>query len=486
MPSETKKIWLELQIPRVHSCAASVIACYHCLVMTVASQTSRAKKGVLSIESASSQATLNGKTLPINSHWLYVYALLALRWLEGKPTVTFEELNRLPTWTHVEAKSLRTSLFRHVDTMMTAGLELIVSPLGERTKRFSLNPALVRSVKFDACPEDIRDWLGLYLEKAESSALDVRLLTLVGSAELAFEQGRYDDAESFVASVLKGNPSIEQRVQVLALDAWIKSFRAPREVAWDAVQELHAIRLAHSLPPALEAGIWIQEGRYYTKHRDIKAAKRVYTRASKLAGPDDDRVWGGVHFGLGYIAQWEGKLEESMGRYQLSLQHFSKARWAWGMQAQYNNLAAVCFLQHDRFESSNPKRAARWLTDAIRWLEETRVFVEQMDFGGAADLECNLAYAYRITGQHQAAREMLRYGWNLANAAHSVCDQGLVCAELAELEQALGNQDRAVAEYERAVGFFGALQTQDWFEACQQRLAELRGEKPLGKALKLW
>jgi tetratricopeptide (TPR) repeat protein len=454
--------------------------------MTVASQTSRAKKGVLSIESASSQATLNGKTLPINSHWLYVYALLALRWLEGKPTVTFEELNRLPTWTHVEAKSLRTSLFRHVDTMMTAGLELIVSPLGERTKRFSLNPALVRSVKFDACPEDIRDWLGLYLEKAESSALDVRLLTLVGSAELAFEQGRYDDAESFVASVLKGNPSIEQRVQVLALDAWIKSFRAPREVAWDAVQELHAIRLAHSLPPALEAGIWIQEGRYYTKHRDIKAAKRVYTRASKLAGPDDDRVWGGVHFGLGYIAQWEGKLEESMGRYQLSLQHFSKARWAWGMQAQYNNLAAVCFLQHDRFESSNPKRAARWLTDAIRWLEETRVFVEQMDFGGAADLECNLAYAYRITGQHQAAREMLRYGWNLANAAHSVCDQGLVCAELAELEQALGNQDRAVAEYERAVGFFGALQTQDWFEACQQRLAELRGEKPLGKALKLW
>jgi tetratricopeptide (TPR) repeat protein len=460
--------------------------CYHCLVITATSQTSRAKKGVLSIESASSQATLNGKSLPINSHWLYVYALLALRWLEGKPTVTFEELNRLPTWTHVEAKSLRTSLFRHVDTMMTAGLELIVSPLGERTKRFSLNSELVRSVKFDACPEDIRDWLGLYLEKAESSALDVRLLTLVGSADLAFEQGRYDDAEGFVAAVLNANPSIEQRVHVLALDAWIKSFRAPREVAWDAVQELHAIRLANSLPPALEAIIWIQEGRYYTKHRDIKTAKRVYTRASKLAGPDDDRVWGGVHFGLGYIAQWEGKLEDSMRRYQLSLQHFSKARWAWGMQAQYNNLAAVCFLQHARFESRDPKRAARWLNDAIRWLEETRAFVEQMDFGGAADLECNLAYAYRLTGKHDEARKMLRIGWNLANAARSVVDQGMVCAELAELEEVLGHRAKAILEYEKAIAFFAEVSTEEWLTDSQQRLAELRGERPLTKALKLW
>jgi hypothetical protein len=81
---------------------------------------------------------------------------------------------------------------------------------------------------------------------------------------------------------------------------------------------------------------------------------------------------------------------------------------------------------------------------------------------------------------------MLRAGWNLANAARGVVDQGLVCAELAELEETLGNRNKAVLEYERAIDFFGEVAMKDWLEACQQRISELRSEKPMGKPLKLW
>jgi hypothetical protein len=65
---------------------------------------------------------------------------------------------------------------------------------------------------------------------------------------------------------------------------------------------------------------------------------------------------------------------------------------------------------------------------------------------------------------------MLRFGWNLANAARSVVDQGLVCAELAELEEVLGDRAKAILEYERAVGFFTEVATEEWLNACQKRL----------------
>ena len=446
----------------------------------------RVTRGRLLLETQSGRAQLDGKALPVTAHWLYVYALLGVRKLEGQPAVTVEEINRLPTWTHVESKSLRTSAYRHADTMREAGLELLVSPEGERTKRFLLNPSLVRDVQFDLPLEQVQTWLGLQADVIQVASQDVRILTWVSSAEMAFEQGRYDDAETFIARVLKAGSTLEQKVLVLNLAAWIKSFRAPKDLAWDAIRDLHTLREAQPMPASLEASIWLQEGRFYTKHRDARAAKRVYTRASKLAGPDDDRIWGGIHFGLGYIAQWEGKLEESMRRYGLSLKHFSKARWAWGMQAQYNNLAAVCFLQHDRYERRDPKKAARWLKDAVRWLEETKAFVEQMDFGGAADLEVNLAYSYRILGDFKEARAMIDQGWRLAKAARCVMDQGMVCAERAELEETLGNRAKAIEDYVQGIAFLNEVNAEDWLKACQERLEELRGLRPLGKPLKLW
>jgi tetratricopeptide (TPR) repeat protein len=449
-------------------------------------KTIRGKRGLLQIDTLSGQATFEGRALSITAHWLYVYALLGLNALDGQPAVAFEEVNRLPTWTHVEAKSVRTSIFRHAESVRDAGLELIVSPVGERTKRFLLNPKLIRHIQFDVTLDRVRCWLGLSFASDLAPSHDVRVLAWINSAEMAFEQGRYDDSEVFIAQVLEAKAALEHHVRVMALASWIKSFRASREVAWDAMLELHALRKSQPLAPALQAIIWLQEGRFYLKHRDAQAAKRAYTSAAKLAASDDERTLGAIQAGLGYLAQWDNKLDEALRRYETALGHYSKAHWAWAMQAQYNNIAAICFLQHARFETRDPKKAAKWLADAIRWLEDTKAFGDQMDFGGAADLEVNLAYAYRLTEKYQAARDMLRYGWNLAHAGHCIADQGLVCAELAELEEALGNRSKAIVEYGRAIEFFSEVEMQDWLKACQNRLSELREEIPLGKALKLW
>ena len=113
-------------------------------------------------------------------------------------------------------------------------------------------------------------------------------------------------------------------------------------------------------------------------------------------------------------------------------------------------------------------------------------FAREMDYGGAVDLETNLAYAARLQGDYTAAGEWLRRARGVVSASESTTDLACIEAEQAELHEALGDRAAAISALHRAVILLHQVGTDAWTTAAENRLAQLEGRLPLGKPFKLW
>lgn len=448
---------------------------------------------VLTIETATGRVLYDRQPLPVSLHWAYLYGLLALRVLDGGAReVTIEDICRLPTWTEVQPRSVATSVARHLTTMQTKGFTLIAAPHGGRTRRIGLDPTQVPRVRIDVGRAAFLAWLGVSsdppppFEHIEAG----RLLVL---AETAFEQGMYAEAETRALKALALGPGVDQRLRGLALVAWVRTINAPYDEGWAAVQvlqthlKLFQARSEDVQPsPGAEALVWLQTGRFHMRKQQARRAREAYSRAAKLLTPEHHREWGAVESGLGYLAQQSGQLDEAERRYRAALEQFSKGRWPWAMHVQYNNLAAVCFNLHSELEEKEPETAAEWLNAAVRWSHDAMEFAREMDYGGAVDLETNLAYAARLQGDYEAAKEWIRRARGVVSASESTTDLACIEAEQAELHEALGNRAAAISTLHQAVLLLHQVGTDTWTTAAEDRLAQLEGRVPLGKPLKLW
>ena len=446
---------------------------------------------LLTIDTRTGRALYRGLPLPISRHWVYLYGLLALRVLDGDTReVSVDEIRRLPSWTEVQPRSVATSLARHATTMQAKELRLITSPHGQRSKAVSLDPERVSRVRFDIGRDALLAWLNL-TPPPVASGTGVEADRLLVLAETAFEQGMYSEAEIRALRALALEPSPDQHLRVLALVAWVQTINAPYKIGWATVKALQ-VQLAMfqqaglAVDPGSEALVWIQTARFYMRKQRPQYARTAYLRAVRLLTPEHHREWGAVEAGLGYLAQLSGELDEAERRYRTALDRFSKGRWPWAMHVQYNNLAAVCFNLHVQLEDTRPAVAGHWLKEAVRWSMDAMEFAREMDYGGAVDLETNLAYAARLEGRMVEATEWLRRARGIVAASMSTSDLACIEAEQAELEEAQGRREAAVTSLRKAVALLHEVGTQTWTTAAEHRLDQLEGRLSMGKPLKLW
>jgi tetratricopeptide (TPR) repeat protein len=463
-----------------------------------------AAKPGLEIATKSARVSFRGEDLKLTRHWVYVYGLLALRTLENEgQSVSVKEINRLPTWTHLQERSVATSIFRHVESMRVKGSAFISSPPNERTKWFTLDTALVGPVKTDVNLDDLRAWLGLSGVSRNAAYFGTpEAAKMVTIAEATFEQGRMDEVDGFVDQMLSANPSKDQTMQALMVRAWKQAFTQPTDVAFQAVEVLHAFvkrcrdqerdipvgEIADRLSPSCEALAWVQEARLYLWSQRFQNARVALGKAAKLLHENNHRELSAVEFGYGYIAQEvSGDLEEAESRYARALMHASKAHWPWGVGAQLANLAAVTFKLYERYVESDPVLATRWLDCAIARAEHQADLAEHVDYGGAADLETNLAFAYRVKGDLDRCDVWVTKALRVTRVAGNTRDLGLAIAERAELEFARDERHAALESWREAFSLLeGAGASKNWLQAVRHRISELEAVLPLGKALKLW
>ena len=445
----------------------------------------------MTINTRTGRALYRGLQLPISRHWVYLYGLLALRVMDGDAReVGVAEIRRLPSWTEVQPRSMATSLARHATTMQARDLRLITSPHGQRSKAVSLDPERVSRVRFDVGRDALLAWLNLTVQPV-ATGTGVETARLLVLAETAFEQGMYAEAEIRALRVVALEPSPDQHLRVLALVAWVRTINAPYSDGWAAIKDLQAqltlFRQAGlSIDPESEALVHIQTARFHMRKQRSRQARTAYLRAARLLTPEHHREWGAVESGLGYLAQLSGELDEAERRYRAALDRFSNGRWPWAMHVQYNNLAAVCFNLHVQLEDTRPDSAGHWLKEAVRWSMDAMEFAREMDYGGAVDLETNLAYAARLEGRMDEAIEWLRRARGIVAASMSTSDLACIEAEQAELEEAQGRRAAAIISLQKAVVLLHEVGTQSWTAAAEHRLDQLEGRQPMGKPLKLW
>ncbi|WP_424950839.1 hypothetical protein [Deinococcus sp.] len=381
-------------------------------------------------------------------------------------------------------------------TMQQLGLGLIVAPRGRRTKAVSLDPGRVSQVTADVDQAELVAWLGLSAEPQETPETEnVKAERLLVLAQTAFEQGMYAEAEARALRVLPLGPSPVQHLRALALVAWVRTVNAPHAQGWAAVKALQAqLKVFQEqarqegtrLDTAAEALVWLQTARFYVRKHKTRLAREAYARAARHLSPTQYRELGVIESGLGYLAQQSGQLDEAERRYRAALELYSKGRWPWAMHVQYNNLAAVCFNLHAQLEDADPAAALAHLEEAVRWSEDALEFAKEMDYGGAVDLEVNMAYAMRLMGRFERAAHWIRRAENIASTSESASDLACTYAERAELEEALGQREAAMASMRGAVRLLRQVGSDAWTLAAQKRLEELEGQRPLGKPLKLW
>lgn len=452
---------------------------------------------LLTIDTKTNRVLYSGQMLPLTPHWVYVYGLLALRILEGGSwDVLVDDIARLPTWTEVQPRSVATSLARHKLTMQAKGFDLIAHPHGQRTKSVSLDPQRVSRVRADVGRKALRVWLGLSAEPEKPPEPDnleaERLLVL---AQTAFEQGMYTEAEARALKVLPLEPSAGQHLRALALVAWVRTVNAPHADGWAAVKALQAQLKVYQerarqegerLDAAAEALVWLQTGRFHVRKHQVRLARQAYARAAQLLTPTQYRELGIIESGLGYLAQQAGQLDEAERRYRAALKLYSNGDWPWAMHVQYNNLAAVCFNLHAELEDTRPQEAMAHLEQAVRWSQDALEFAREMDYGGAVDLEVNMAYAMRLLGRFDQAAQWIKRAESIASTSESTTDLACTHAERAELEEALGQREAATASMQEAVKLLQEVGAEAWTVAAEERLQELQGQRPLGRPLKLW
>jgi tetratricopeptide (TPR) repeat protein len=440
----------------------------------------------LAFETRSSSVYLNGRRLDLDLRQQRLLGVVAERFLSTGSSTDVGEFRRAQGWAHLEAAPLKNAASRLLMRLNEVQAPVICHAPREKTKRWAIDQRVVLALWHDlATPAAFAEWIyGPPREASLPAELEAaRLLVL---AQTAFEQGRFSDAERLAAAVLAEPSTPDQQLRALALLAWIRTVCDDYAQGEAAVQRLQRRLAAGPAPsPEVEALVWIQTARFYLRKLQAPQARAAYTRAARLLSAEHHREWGAIESGLGYLGQQAGSLQAAARHYRLALDHFTRGQWPWAMHVQYNNLAAIHFLLH----AAPRGRAAvgrAHLHSAVQWSLQAREFAESMDFGGAVDLEVNLAYAYRLLGRLDDAREELRKASNVARASASLTDRACVLAEQAELDEALGRRSEAAETLRAATILLRQIGNTDWTQAAEQRLAELEGRVPLTRPLKLW
>ncbi len=438
---------------------------------------------------------LDDRLLPLTRRWALVVARFALARVEAKNNparafVSVLEVVRVPGWEKTSAKNAGKSLQRfEEDKLEKIGAPIFSAEHGEWTKQVRLNPDFVTDIGF---VEPIRQ-VRLTLKIPSQSVVRRSLMAThhLSLAQTAFEQGRYTEVEEIVTKALAADATPDQVIEGLALWAWTRAVQGEREQALRLVQELqkrasdfHASgQTVHASSQAL---VWIQTARFHLRMEEWQPARRAYAKAATLVLPEDHRGWGALESGWGFLAQMADRLDEAEQHYEAALERFTLARWSWGIQVAYGNLCAVCLLRYEQYEVDQPEKARACLDQAIEWCLQTVQFSEDMNFGGSGSNEINLANAYRILRQFDKARVWLTEADRWIDASDNKPEVAGSLAARAELEEAEGNRDGALELLRQASVIFGEIGRHETVGLVLDRMTQLEGQKPMGRALNLW
>lgn len=436
----------------------------------------------------------------ITRHWAYVYGLLVLHRLEhqqaGIPEtgVTADQINRLPTWTQVQARSLATTLFRHLEGAKALGL--MAAPPHERTKRFWLRTDL--EVGADVEVGELRAWLGMTEPQAATRLTDNSIMAAYwfALAQIAYDQGRDAEVESHVREGLNMQPTIDQKMQGMAVWAQAMINGGTPVQARTVLDQMHQLakQARHQaadnpgpLSPACEALIWIHEVRLAWRLWQPRKLRQYVNKAASLLTDQNHREWAGLEAALGYLAQRSGNLEEAEKRYKAALIRSSLAHMAKGIHFQQINLSAIYFIQYQNNRDINPSLAHVYLEQGLNLTLAAKRMSDTLDLSGNGDIEVNLAFAYREKGSYSEAQRFVDRAFNVAKACNNNYVRALAHAELAELRLSQENFEEARDQWLQALTILREIGVSgDWINQIQQRLRELSGEVPLTHALKLW
>jgi tetratricopeptide (TPR) repeat protein len=438
--------------------------------------------GLLHLETVSGRVLFEGQALPkVTPHWAYIYGLLALRHLEGTHEITSEEIALLPTWINVSALSIGPSLFRHNISMHKQGLDLIVSPERETTKRFFLNKNRVARVITDVSDKELRSWLGISEKRESSKIANFQVLLKLELARTIFEIGRFAEVESICREALDLPGRFDEKLLALAQIAWVKTFIASKSESRQAIEELQEAlkvfkntRSDDSVSPNIEARVWIQTARHYWRHLEPSTAMKALDRAEKLLQPANSMEWAAIHAGRGFLAQKAGKLDQAAVHNLAAFNYAAQAQWRWSMTAQVVNRCAILMELYHQNKVNDLDHAKSYLIEAIQWITLSLALANEMDAGGAADLEINLMLIYTWLEQFDDARLWLKKAENIVNASKLKQDSAELNYEAAELEVATGNGAAAIVRLERSVCLYDELEMRVQLKAAKKRLKEYR------------
>lgn len=455
--------------------------------------TEKQTAGLFYLETKTSKAWFDGQKVPMTPHWAYLFGLLILRRLEGgHQPVTVPDICRLPTWTAAQPKSVGNNVHRQVRKLNRLGFQLVTSPNREHTKRFVLDPTQVKQVGCDVKVPQLKAWLGL--TQRDSVVGDPKVLMQIERARVYFEVGRFGEAKKSCEEVLQMDARMDDHLRALVLSAWITLQSEPKTKAKAAVERTQqALREfkawgteADQVSRVAEAGVWIHTARYHYLYREFRPAERAFSKAEPLLSPDDHREWSSIHAGRGYMARQRGDLDAGHQHHLLALQFASKACWRLGMVIQINNLGAVCMQRFQKLEDTDPTEAQRALEEAQKWCNDSLNLLNEVDLGGTAEQEFNLAFIELLLGNMKDAREWLKNGINHSNKPDAPHDKVVHTQLTAELDLAEGNREAAIAGYEKAIVDGMELEDQNWERLLRQRLYGIRTNSKKSKPLKLW
>jgi tetratricopeptide (TPR) repeat protein len=258
---------------------------------------------------------------------------------------------------------------------------------------------------------------------------DPEVIGLLNRARSLFEKGKFVESLSRCDEALASNINLEDRIQCLAVIAWVKLFTFPVSEATEAVQAMNVyLEGGEELSQKAEALIWLQNGRLYNRIREFELAKSSFLKAQNLLEdvPQSELEQGSVLAGLGYIAQNKDDLDTAQNLYQQAIHHFSRTQWHWGIQVQYSNLAAISCLRYEMEFHRNPAAAEAHLRDAQRYCKDGKAFLDDVGIGGLTDLETTLSYIYRMLKDFKQAQYWVDVAMALAVNSDSLAEIGLV------------------------------------------------------------
>jgi tetratricopeptide (TPR) repeat protein len=262
------------------------------------------------------------------------------------------------------------------------------------------------------------------------------ITAMLESAQSYFETGLFEQSLEMTHKILSLEPSFDQHIRALAIEAWVKLFNANRSEAEEAVgimlNQVKVFRKIKNtdLTDRAEVIALVQAARlhnYY--HDDPKFAEKYYRKAEHLLQPYFYYETGAISTGRGLIAQHKGLLEEAHHHYRIGVEAFAQARWQWGLGAALNNIACVVLLRFEAMPNQKSVEAKNLLLEAKDILEQSLTLAGITDLSSDIDVETNLVFICRNLGDFDAAREYLKQARRVFVISQPVRQQGLYYAE---------------------------------------------------------